>query len=221
MLVLLTLVVSVAAADSLNPSTLGPALYFAVGGHAKRDVALFTAGVFTVSTLGGVVLVLGPGRALLAAVSKPRPHIVHLAELAGGALLVVAAAALWFGRDHLRQRLTRPRAVSGRSAFVLGAGIMAAELPTAFPYFGALIAIVESNRGIATEIALVLVFNVVFIAPLLLVLVLLLLSKERGTRVAARMGGLLDRYAPVVLPALLAVIGLTLLMLGGIGLVRD
>ena len=57
---LLGLVIAVAVVDALNPSTVLPALLYALGRHARRDVAAFTAGVFAVSTLGGLVLVFGP-----------------------------------------------------------------------------------------------------------------------------------------------------------------
>src|SRR5713101_5736036 len=131
MLVLVALVASIAAADSLNPSTLGPALLFALGARARRDVAAFTAGVFAVSTTGGLFLALGPGRALLHLLSKPKPHTVHLIELAAG------AAVLWLTRRRVAARLAHAKQRTGRSALLLGAGIMAVELPTAFPYFAA------------------------------------------------------------------------------------
>ena len=58
------LVLSVAALDSLNPSTLGPAVVLALGEHPARRLAAFTAGVFLVSTAGGLVLLFALGRLL-------------------------------------------------------------------------------------------------------------------------------------------------------------
>src|SRR2546429_9624305 len=81
---LLVLVVSIAAVDSLNPSTVLPALVYALGRHARRDVALFVSGVFTVSTVGGLPLVFGPGRELLRAISSPSRHTVRLGEASAG-----------------------------------------------------------------------------------------------------------------------------------------
>ena len=107
MLALIALVVSIGAADALNPSTLAPALFFAVGPHARRDVAGFALGVFAVSLAGGLVLTFGPGQALLNLVSKPSPHTVHLIELVAGGAALPAAAALWHARAHVAQRLAR------------------------------------------------------------------------------------------------------------------
>ena len=57
------------------------------------------------------------------------------------------------------------------AAEATGAGplrIMAVELPTAVPYLAAIAAIVETGRDDMTQIVLVLIYNVVFIAPLIL-----------------------------------------------------
>jgi cytochrome c biogenesis protein CcdA len=219
-LALVVLVVSIGIADSLNPSTLGPALLYAVGRNARRDVAEFTLGVFTVSTTGGLVLLFGPGRLLASRVPKPSPHTIHLAELVGGAALLALAGVLWLGRAHVARRLGRRPERSARSAFLLGAGIMAVELPTAFPYFAAVAAIVGSRSGTATQVALVLLYNVIFVAPLVALLVVITAAGSRGAELAASARSMLQRWAPVALPAALALIGVVLLVLGAVGLLR-
>jgi cytochrome c biogenesis protein CcdA len=215
---LLLVVLGVAALDSLNPSTLGPALVLALGPHARRDVAAFTAGVFAVSAAGGLVLVFGPGRALLARIAKPGPHTQHLVEIALGAALLVAAIVLWVLRARLTRRLARSGDVAGRSAFLLGAGIMAVELPTAFPYFAGLVAVVEARRGVTTDVLLVLAYNVVFVFPLLLLLGVILVAGERGAAIARSARVRLERYAPVLFPAVLAALGVGALSFGVWGL---
>lgn len=217
MLALIALVVSIGAADALNPSTLAPALFFAVGPQGRRDVAGFTLGVFAVSLAGGLALTFGPGQTLLTRVSEPSPHTVHLIELVAGGAALPAAAALWRARAHFAARLARTRP-SSRSALLLGAGIMAVELPTAVPYFAAIAAVVESGRSDSTQIILLLIFNGAFVAPLVLLLVILTLTGARGTPIAARARIELDRWAPKVAPAALVVASLVLITLGLIGL---
>jgi cytochrome c biogenesis protein CcdA len=219
-LALVVLVVSIGIADSLNPSTLGPALLYAVGRHARRDVAEFTLGVFTVSTAGGLALLLGPGRLLASRVSKPSPHTVHVAELVAGAAVLALAGILWLGRGRVARRLGRRPERTARSAFFLGAGIMAVELPTAFPYFAAVAAIVGSRSGTGTQVALVLLYNVAFVAPLVALLVIITAAGSRGAELAASARSMLQLWAPVALPAALALIGLVLLVLGAVGLLR-
>jgi cytochrome c biogenesis protein CcdA len=222
MLVLVALVVSVAIVDSINPSTLGPALVFALREHARRDVAAFTLGVFAVSTLGGLVLLFGPGRALLAVVSKPGAHTVHLIELATGALAIAAGAALWLARDRIAQRVRRRERLARRNpAFLLGAAIMAAELPTAFPYLGALAAIAEAHPAALVRVLLVLTYNVLFVAPMLAVLGAVVASGERGAKLAGAARERLDRHGPAVIAVALAGLGAVILVIGGAGLVRE
>jgi cytochrome c biogenesis protein CcdA len=216
-LALIALVVSIGAADALNPSTLAPALFFAVGPHARRDVAGFALGVFAVSLAGGLVLTFGPGLALLNLVSKPSPHTVHVVELVAGGAALPAAALLWHARAHFAQRLARTQP-SSRSALLLGAGIMAVELPTAVPYFAAIAAIVESGRSDSTQIVLLVLYNAAFVAPLVLLLVILAVAGARGTQIAARARVQLDRWAPRIAPAALVVASVVLLTLGVLGL---
>ena len=218
MLAFIALVVSIGAADALNPSTLGPALFYAVGPHGRRDVAGFTLGVFAVSLAGGLALTFGPGQALLTRVSKPSPHTVHLIELIAGVAALPLAAVLWHARARVGARLARSNQKSGRSALLLGAGIMAVELPTAIPYFAVIAAIVESGHSDSTQIVLLLLFNAAFVAPLVLLLVILTLAGARGAQIAARARVQLDLWAPRIAPAALVIASIVLLTLGVIGL---
>ena len=211
-MLLLGLVIAVAVVDALNPSTVLPALLYALGRHARRDVAGFTAGVFAVSTLGGLALVFGPGRALLHLVSHPSHQTVRLIEAAAGVLLMVVAAVLWVTRARVAASLAKDRRKAGNSAFLIGAGIMAAELPTALPYFGALIAVTEGANSAVGSLVLVLAYNVVFVAPLLALLVVIVVSGERGAALAARLREPLIRHAPTLFPLLLGALGLVLLI---------
>ena len=217
-MLLLALVLSIAAVDALNPSTVLPALFYALGRNGIRDVAAFTSGVFVVSTAGGLVLVFGPGRALLHFVSHPRPFVQHLIEAVAGAAILIAAVFLWLTRERVARRLAEQRPRRSGSAFLLGAGIMATELPTAFPYFGALIAVSEGAHGAPADIALVLAYNLVFVALLLILLAILVVRGERGAVVAERLRTRLIRHAPVALPALLGLLGLGLLVVGAVSL---
>ena len=217
---LVALVVSIGIADAVNPSTLGPAFVYALGRHARRDVAEFMLGVFVVSTAGGLVLLFGPGRLLVALVSRPSPRTVHVLELATGAGVLALAGGLWLARAQVARRLGKRRPRSARSAFLLGAGIMAVELPTAFPYFAAIAAIVGSRFGTVAQVALVLLYNLVFVAPLVALLGLVTVAGRRGARIAAVAREGLQRNAPVLLPAALALVGVVLLGLGGSGLAR-
>lgn len=97
MLRLAGVAISVGVADSLNPSTVGPALYLATARKRVVRVMLFTIGVFTVNLAAGILLTVGPGRLLLALVPRPQRTVRHVIELVAGVMLLAAAVALLAG----------------------------------------------------------------------------------------------------------------------------
>src|SRR5947209_20292686 len=98
MLRLIGLAVSIGLADSLNPATVGPALYVSSGAHPRVAVTRFTGGVFVVFCVAGAVLPPAAARALLAPVPHPRATVLYGGE-AGGGLSSLGASA-YLGRDR-------------------------------------------------------------------------------------------------------------------------
>ena len=148
------IVLSIGIADSLNPTTVGPALYLATTRHARRQVAEFAVGIFAVNLIGGALIALGPGQLLLALVPHPSSFAKHLTEVVVGAAILIAAAILWSRRSQLAARALPATGGRTGAGAVLGAGIALVELPTAFPYFAAIAAIVASGESAGEQIAL-------------------------------------------------------------------
>jgi cytochrome c biogenesis protein CcdA len=220
-LALVLLAVSVGIADSLNPSTIAPALYLATGVDASRRLLHFTLGVFTVYLVGGLVLALGPGHALLSIVARPRPWVAHLFEIVLGSAALGVAVVLWIRRDGVARRvLARERRVA-RSSFALGAAIMSVELPTAFPYFAVIAAVVGSDQSLLRQLVLIVIFNVVFVAPLASIVVLRRLGGQRAERPLAYVRAWLDRRTGALVAGVTAVLGVALLLVGGVGVLTS
>ena len=215
------IVISVGLADAINPSTLGPALYLATGRKPVLRVLLFTAGVFLVNFVAGVALTIGPGRLLLGLVPHPRSNVKHAIELVAGLVLVGVAVALWVGRRHLARRELPMREGGGTSSVVAGVSIAAVELPTAVPYFAVIAAIAASNASVVGSIVLITLYCVAFVAPLLAIVVVLLVARDKADRVLQRAGDWLQRRWPEVLATLLLLVGGGLAVLGATGLVRQ
>lgn len=218
MIRLIGLVVSIGIADSLNPTTIAPALYLAAGDHAKRQVAQFTAAVFGVYLLGGLIIALGPGELLLSLVPRPGRHLGYVLETVAGGAMLVAAAVLW----GYRKRLARSEAPEinprGRSSAILGATITAVELPTAFPYFAAIAAVVGADVGVVRIVVLLVIFNVCFILPLLVILGVLRFAGPDAQLVLTRGREWLEARWPTVLAILALVAGLIVMTIGVTGL---
>ena len=218
MLALILLAVSVGLADSVNPSTIGPALYLATGPEATRRLVLFTVGVFAVYCAGGLALAAGPGQAILAAVPRPDHDDTHLLELALGGLALVVAAVLWLKRDALARRVSVEERRAARSSFFLGAGIMAVELPTAFPYFAVVAAVIGSGEGTIRQLVLIVLFNVAFVAPLVAIAALRAVAGPRAERSLTRIRGSLDRHAAALVVGVTAILAAALVIVGAVGL---
>ena len=143
---LIGIAISIGLADSLNPSTIGPALYLAAGERPRETVSKFTLGVFAVYLLGGLLIAAGPGQLLLSLIPRPSRLVRQLLEVTVGVVMLAVGAILWRHRNRLVEReppIPRP---GSHSSALLGAGISAVELPTAFPYFFAIAAIVGRGR---------------------------------------------------------------------------
>lgn len=218
MIRLIGLVISIGLADSVNPTTIAPCLYLASGRHPRRQVAEFTVAVFAMYLVGGLAIALGPGRLLLSLVPRPGHHLSYVLEIVAGAAMLTAASFLWGYRNRLRRFEAPSIKPGGRSSALLGATITAVELPTAFPYFAAIAAIVGADLDIVRVVVLMVIFNVCFVLPLLGVLAVLTFSGPNAQAVLARGRARLEKHWPAVLAVLALLAGLVVMLLGVTGL---
>src|SRR5690349_7759753 len=162
MLRLIGIVISIGLADSLNPSTIAPALYMATGERGRERVAEFTIAVFAVYFVGGAAIAVGAGQLIGPLLPHPRHHIANIVEIAVGIAMIAVAGMLWRHRRRLAQREPPDFDPHGRASWVLGASITALELPTAFPYFAVIAAIVGADLDVVRDLMLLLLFNLCF-----------------------------------------------------------
>jgi cytochrome c biogenesis protein CcdA len=215
---LIGVVITIGLADSLNPTTIGPALYLATADQPASRVTEFTVGVFVVYLAGGVLIALGPGQLLLSLVPKPDDEVRYAIEILAGASLLVATVALWVNRNRLAHRAPPELKAGGRSSALLGATITAVELPTAFPYFAAIAAIVGSGVSPARQVSLLVLFNLCFVLPLIAIAGTLWVAGDQADEVLMRARQILQRRWPVLLAALTLVAGTFVILLGVTGL---
>jgi cytochrome c biogenesis protein CcdA len=138
-----------------------------------------------------------------------------------GAAILIAGVVLWFHRGRLGDRQPPDISAGGRGAWLLGATITIVELPTAFPYFAVIAAIVGSGLGPVHQLFLVLIFNVCFVSPLLAILAVLTFGGRRTDRLLAAGRDFLQRRWPVVLSVVAVVAGVIVIALGVTGLTNS
>jgi cytochrome c biogenesis protein CcdA len=132
--------------------------------------------------------------------------------------MLVTAVLLWVYRERLAQREPPQLDPRGKASWVLGASITAVELPTAFPYFAAIAAIVGSGAGPVRSLLLLLLFNVCFVLPLLGIVAVLAFGGSNTDRLLASWRDFLQHRWPQVLSALALVAGIVVIALGVTGL---
>jgi cytochrome c biogenesis protein CcdA len=215
---LLGIAISIGLADSLNPTTIAPALYLASGERARERVLEFTVAVFLVYLLGGLAIALGPGQLLLALIPHPHHRVAYAIELAAGLCMLFAALLLWRHRARLADRAAPDFDPRGRSSWVLGATITAIELPTAFPYFAVIAAVVGAGTGVARAVMLLVIFNVCFVLPLLGIVAILTFAGDHADPWLTRGRELLQAHWPTILSTVGVVAGAFVILLGATGL---
>jgi cytochrome c biogenesis protein CcdA len=218
MLAISMLVMSLAIADSINPITIAIAIYLVSTPSPRRRLASYAIGVFSVYLAGGLLFVLGPGELLRIAAAGSRTRSFYAASLVIGSLVIVVGAVLWARRERW-SRLRLPEwALRTKSSFALGAAVTAFDLPTAFPYFAAIGAIVSSDLTLPGQVLLLVVFNALYVLPLIAVLIAHSLFGERAETHLARARDVIERLSPVVLTVLTIGAGIALVIRGANGL---
>jgi cytochrome c biogenesis protein CcdA len=214
MLRLIGIVVSIALADSINPTTIAPALYMAEGKRAVTRVVEFTLGVFVVYLLGGMLILLGPGELVLDLLPHPGHTARHVIEIIAGVALIIGAVVVWLKRHALAAREPQRKRTYARSSAVLGATITAVELPTAFPYFAAIAAVVGSGVSLTRQIMLLVLFNVAFVMPLIAIAIVLAVAGDGAEVLLSRVRETLRANWPKLLAIVGLLAGLFVVLLG-------
>ena len=176
--------------------------------------------MFVVYLLGGLAVALGPGELLLDLVPHPRPELKYLFEIIGGVVLLTLAMVLWSFRKLLAKRRAprgpAPTAAPARSSAPRSPRV---ELPTAFPYFAAIAAVVGSGYGVWHQVFLILIFNVAFVLPLLAIIAVLQFAGPNAQRMLIASREWLERHWPVTLAVIGLIAGLFCVFIGITGLV--
>jgi cytochrome c biogenesis protein CcdA len=218
MLALTAGVAALGIADSINPVTILVALYLGSTPDSARRLAGFVGGVFAVYLLGGLALLLGPGELLAGALTGVKIPGADVAAVIGGVALMAAAIALWRRQSRLRAvRLPRALTQPG-SAFVLGAVVTALDLPTAFPYFGAIAVIVAADAPLAAQPLLLGMFNALYVLPLLLILAARIVLGSRARAAMASGSAAVQRLAAPLLAGAAGIAGVALVIRGAQGM---
>jgi cytochrome c biogenesis protein CcdA len=210
-------VAAIAVPDSLNPSLIAAAAYLALSPRRVRSTAAFTVAAFAVTLSGGVAIALGLGDLILSIVPKPEPTLKYALMVAVGVAFVGGGAVLWWRRESLGSRSSpRDRDTAGGlgSAALLGASIAGFELVTAFPYFAAIAMVVGSSVSIGGKMFLLVLYNIIYVLPLVAIVVVCVVMGERAGRVLTPVADWIATHWPVIVAPLAILAGVALTAYG-------
>lgn len=178
-----------AVVDSINPSALVVTLILLSGQRPCPKVVAYVIGIFTAYLTIGILLMLGLdvlftrwGDALWS------PGAVAVQGALGAAMLIYSFIADSKAKGGRFQEASTAKGLA--ALFLLGATITAAELTTAMPYFGAVGLLTYLNLPTPFWLLLLFAYNLVFVAPPLL---LLLAHRFFSQRLADRFASLQAR----------------------------
>jgi cytochrome c biogenesis protein CcdA len=194
---------ALALVDSINPSAIVVTLYLLSRGRVPAQVVTYVAAIFlTYLTLG--TLMMSGIEALLPSLrtmgSGRRGLLVQ--GVVGLALLLYAIRAPEAARSAPR---VEPSAGTYAALAVLGMTVTILELPTAVPYFAAIALLTTADLPRAQWLALLVLYNAVFVLPPVLLLVGHIVF---GRRLDARYADLRERLQAGARETMLWIAGL-------------
>jgi hypothetical protein len=210
--------VAIALPDSLNPSLIVAAMYLAVGPRPFRRTLVFTVAAFVVTLAGGLLIALGLGDLVVSLLPKLSHKAKWRVMTAVGVALVGGAVALWWRRESVaadEPPSRHPRGGGGgTSAALVGASIAGIELLTAFPYFAAIAMVVGASVSPGEKIFLMVLYNLVYLLPLIALVIVCAVMGEKGGRLVAPIGDWIAMRWPIVAAPLCGVAGIALIVYG-------
>lgn len=207
----LATLVGLALVDSVNPTSLTLMFLLLVRSRGTGRGWAFLAGVLVTYLAVGLVLLGGLDLLIHEeSVDWSQSGAAYGIQLGLGALLVVLG--LRGGTvDEAREEEEAERSTSLAESGMLGVMGTLADLPTALPYIAAIHVILTSRAADPVQYGMLVLYNVVCVLPLLGLLVVRILMRERLERLTARLPDLEARIqaaSRVLLLLLGSVLGL-------------
>jgi cytochrome c biogenesis protein CcdA len=160
---------ALAVVDSINPSAIVVTLHLLAGGRVPAQIAVYVAAIFLTYLTLGVMMMSGIDALLpsLGTVGNSRLGFIVQGAI-GLAMLLYAIRPPATARSASR---AEPSASSYAALALLGVTVTTLELPTAVPYFGAIALLTTADLPMAQWLPLLVVYNVIFVLPPVLLLV--------------------------------------------------
>ena len=203
---LLPIVVPLLLVDMLNPVLLAASIYAVGTSRPYANSYALLVGHTLAYFAAGIVIALGLER-ITTFLESPGTLVFTLQIVLGIGLIWAGISARGGGATESKRPLS---ALTPASAFVFGVVINFVGVPFALPYFAALDQLVKADVSVRAGLALLFVYNLIYVLPFLAVPIAAAIFGERGRLILERINAWVGRAADWLMPKVLAIVGLVL-----------
>lgn len=194
---LLMTIIAIAIVDSINPNAVAVQIYLLSTSKPVARSLAFIAGDFLAAWIAGLLIILGLVPLLTQLLSN-FPRIILLLQLFLG--IVFVFLGIFFPQfDQHSFSAKRLKSLKPFHTFILGGVIAFAEAPTALPYLGAIERIVQANLPLYQILGILTIYNLVFVFPLVILLLIYLRLQQRSLRLLKSIQSLAHQWFPKIM----------------------
>lgn len=204
---LLSVVIPLLLIDVLNPVLFAVLIYAASTSRPVLNSSALLAGHTLAYIAVGLVASLGIEK-ITARLANPQPLDFAIEFLLALACLYAAFSSRGGGASEEK----KPEGeLTPMSAMAFGAMVNFIGAPFAIPYLAVVDQVLQAELGTAGAIALLVIYNLAYAAPFVLVPLLIATMGERARPLLNRINGWLEKGADLLMPWLMLALGLWLL----------
>jgi cytochrome c biogenesis protein CcdA len=207
---LLTYLVTVALIDSINPNAIAVQIYLLSTPKPIKRSLSFIVGDFLTNLIAGLLITFGLSQVIFQIFSR-FSEIFYLFQFLLGIALVLLGCYFYkvFSRE---KNIKKSNSLKPIHAFFLGVTIALSEAPTALPYLAAIEKIAQKNLSFSQIIELLTIYNLVFICPLIVLLLIYLCFQQESVVVLDYIQLFVNRWIPKIMRLIVVIFGLVLIV---------
>ncbi|MBD1858795.1 MULTISPECIES: GAP family protein [Leptolyngbya] len=205
---LLWTISAIALLDSINPNAVAAQVYLLTTPKPVPRSIAFILGEILAAWIAGMLIAFGMMQLIAKVFNQLGAVLFILQFLLGIALLYLG----WnFQKLISKTAVKRPKSLKPSDMFLFGFMLAFTEAPTALPYLAAIEQMTRTNPSL-TELALLLLFyDVIFVLPLILLVVVYVIAQNRSTQAIALIQEFVSRWFPVLFQVVLILLGIVLI----------
>lgn len=209
MIKLILSAIAFAATDCLDPLSISVQIYLLTTKKAILNSLGFITGILLATMTCGIVITLGPVKALDSFLAHPHaPYFIFQAIV--GLLLIYGSYHYWYHFSHSKTNHPIKFKVNPITCILLGGTFTLTDLPTNIPLLALADDLSRSNSNHLTVILSSLAYSLTRVAPLVLITTLFAINQERAAIVVKAVEEKLLKWGHLFVAATISILGIAL-----------